>query len=64
MAVRGRHEGDVLVQKIAGIVASGRVHRPQEHPNAQQVEGVVSTPQAVVVVPIRLAPEGASCRAE
>ena len=41
VAVRGRHEGDVRVQKIAGVVASGRVHGPQEHANAQQVEGVV-----------------------
>ena len=57
MAVRGGHEGDVLAQKIARIVASGLVHRPQEHANAQEIQGVVAALQALVVVPVGLAPE-------
>jgi hypothetical protein len=57
MAVRRGHESDVVAQKIARIVASGLIDRPQEHANAQQVQGVVSAPQAIVVVSIRPAPE-------
>ena len=57
MAVRGGHEVHIVAQEGIRVVPAGRVHGPDQHPDTQQIEGVVPGPQAMVVVHVRPAPE-------
>ena len=57
VTVRGRHKCNVLVKKRLGVVATERIHGAQQHARTLQVQCVVPSLQAAVIVLIRLAPK-------
>ena len=51
------HEGDIITQEIRRVVISGCVQRPDQNPDAQQVQGVFTGPHSLVIVGVGPAPK-------